>query len=450
MRQILEESSGQVPLSNVKRLFRSKFQLELSETSLGHPKLSELLQDPDFHDVCTVELREHGYIVVQAFKVNQDSDDQDDMEPLGMASVDDSPRRVLFCPDEPLTLEDAGVLLTPTPIRLVPSPLRATPGCGVEDVTPSWAMSPLKDSSDDFIGGVPKVQRTFIQYNVPRTPLPGSRRRSCSVPKDLILGMTESDAAQHMQESGGRNSRLSTVPSSGYTGEDTPALSIGSAEVSSSNGDDDEDPCESADPFAYERQLHFCPDEPLKLEDAGILIGSAPMQEPMPTWKPYTPGMLAREGCIVQNTFFHIPPVLPTPVRTGAVRRTQSVPKDVGYTSTDWQEASAVVQQASTPAQQPSTASCQPKSSVMSPTLASPPSFWPPSPHSAGPAVGAAAASTDAAANDAPKQSFVWSMPWRQPVLFEPPLMAPEPYNLSQPAPVRASRGNILYIEQYI
>merc|ERR1719265_1716039 len=71
LRDILENAArsgsgpGVVPLSNVKRLFHSRFHLELSETMLGHSKLSELLQDPKFHDVCTVQLQSHGYIVVQ-------------------------------------------------------------------------------------------------------------------------------------------------------------------------------------------------------------------------------------------------------------------------------------------------------------------------------------------------------------------------------------------------
>merc|ERR1719446_19478 len=59
------DSIGTVPLSNVKRLFRSKFQTELSETKLGHSKLSELLQDERFADICRVQLQGHGYIVVQ-------------------------------------------------------------------------------------------------------------------------------------------------------------------------------------------------------------------------------------------------------------------------------------------------------------------------------------------------------------------------------------------------
>ena len=56
--------SDNVPLSNVKRLFRSQYQMELSETALGHTKLTELLQDLPFGDICEVKLQDRGYVVV--------------------------------------------------------------------------------------------------------------------------------------------------------------------------------------------------------------------------------------------------------------------------------------------------------------------------------------------------------------------------------------------------
>lgn len=54
----------QVPLSNVKRLFRSRYCLDLNEATLGYSKLSELLQDPRFESVCKVKLQGQGYVVV--------------------------------------------------------------------------------------------------------------------------------------------------------------------------------------------------------------------------------------------------------------------------------------------------------------------------------------------------------------------------------------------------
>merc|ERR1719329_1227301 len=55
---------GAERLANIKRIFRSHYQLELSETMLGHTKLSELLQDPRLVHLCRVELRNGGYAAV--------------------------------------------------------------------------------------------------------------------------------------------------------------------------------------------------------------------------------------------------------------------------------------------------------------------------------------------------------------------------------------------------
>jgi hypothetical protein len=68
LREILdmatERGSGLVQLSNVKRLFRSLFQMELSETALGHTTLTGLLNDTRFRDVCTVQVQGRGHVVV--------------------------------------------------------------------------------------------------------------------------------------------------------------------------------------------------------------------------------------------------------------------------------------------------------------------------------------------------------------------------------------------------
>merc|ERR1719183_100765 len=68
LKKILTESLqagvDQVPLSNIKRICRSQYQIELSETSLGHSKLSDFLQDSRLSDICTVRLEDQGYFVV--------------------------------------------------------------------------------------------------------------------------------------------------------------------------------------------------------------------------------------------------------------------------------------------------------------------------------------------------------------------------------------------------
>ena len=108
-----EEGPGQVALSNVKRMFREQFELELSETTLGHSKLTELLQDCRFRDICYVQLEKHGYTVVQQ---------QPPSTTLQTAS---------FCLDEPLCLSDAEqfgetLMFGPTPGPFGPTPMRAS------------------------------------------------------------------------------------------------------------------------------------------------------------------------------------------------------------------------------------------------------------------------------------------------------------------------------------
>jgi len=56
---------GVLTLSNVKRLFRARFQLELSETALGHARLFDLLRDVRFRDVCVLQAHKNGQLLVK-------------------------------------------------------------------------------------------------------------------------------------------------------------------------------------------------------------------------------------------------------------------------------------------------------------------------------------------------------------------------------------------------
>jgi hypothetical protein len=105
LRSILEEAAlpeeaGLIALSNVKRMIRTKFQLELSETSLGHSKLTALLQDPRFHDICSVKLEKHGYMIYQEQHSRHAS------LPLAADQLETTDQSG-FCSDEPLCLSDA-------------------------------------------------------------------------------------------------------------------------------------------------------------------------------------------------------------------------------------------------------------------------------------------------------------------------------------------------------
>jgi len=192
---ILDTSKGEAPLSNIKRLFRSKYQIDLSETTFGYSKLSELIQGPHFSDICRVELRGHGYTVIQTggFPCAPTPAAPLLMSPgttacgFRTALLNNGPRRIPLCADEPLSFDDMDTLNEGSPMVLVPTPT-PTP---LHPAARRWCLSPSKDKGDGFINY--SVQHTFLQYKVPQTPLPGPKRRSHSLPKDMGRSKCPSD-----------------------------------------------------------------------------------------------------------------------------------------------------------------------------------------------------------------------------------------------------------------
>mmetsp|Transcript_134200 Transcript_134200/g.218447 ORF Transcript_134200/g.218447 Transcript_134200/m.218447 type:complete len:570 (-) Transcript_134200:468-2177(-) len=293
--QILRNASGKVPLSNVKRFFREKFELELSETSLGQAKLSELLNSDHFKGICAVELQETGYVVVER-------------------------------------------------------------------------------TSEHFGTGAQQVEP----------------------------GQSPHEVVHNAEKLGGRTSRQSTTASSGSSSD----VDLYESELSSAEEQDYDAPSGKL----MLSSMSSWVDEPLHFEDPDDMAECEPLHDTdtVTTFCPFTPGMLAKEGCKVQNTFFHVAPPLPTPVRTGAMHRSKSVPKDVGGAKLESRPASPIMQ---------------------SPPLASPAVYWPSTP----------------AEPDVSQNSFSWVPP--QLDAFGPPLVAPTVQFLQIPAPV-ATHHSILYMQQ--
>lgn len=71
-----EDGPTTLPLSNIKRMFRTRFNTNLCETALGHSKVSELLQDRRLDGICTVKLLEQGYFIVPLFDKFPPSDEE--------------------------------------------------------------------------------------------------------------------------------------------------------------------------------------------------------------------------------------------------------------------------------------------------------------------------------------------------------------------------------------
>jgi len=212
LRELLEESAavadvassgrGILPLSHVKRLFRSRFGVELSETMLGYSKLSELLQDARFHDLCTVELQMHGYVVTQcAPQLTKAAPDEGGSATNTGGSISTEAGNELRCCEEPRAFEDSG------------KPLEVADQRGLATKWPMWSPTEL-----DRI-----VKNTFINVSpLPPTPLRASaQRRSQSVPRDMgavdVLEVArcaleaESKPAQSEGHTGDANRRLIDV-----------------------------------------------------------------------------------------------------------------------------------------------------------------------------------------------------------------------------------------------
>jgi len=227
-----------VPLSNVKRIFRSQYKVELSETVLGYAKLSELLRDAFVSDLCIVELRQSGYVMIprqEKFITRHEvdlsaadqvtprcgSDSEFTTSPKsdgGKSDVTASPQSdstvtpmsgsspVSDCSGSPksdtssprrrptlwVDLDDDTESVTEAPSSDPPSsdPPSYDPETKNLFGMSRWPLSPSKMSEDGCIGGM--IQRTFIHHPPPPpTPSKGaaccsnSRIRSLSVPKNF-------------------------------------------------------------------------------------------------------------------------------------------------------------------------------------------------------------------------------------------------------------------------
>jgi len=243
-----------LPLSNVKRLFRSQYHIELSETTLGHPKLSELLQDVRMSDICEIRLQGRGYIVLPS------SISGPSFAPL--VSILSAPlgKSVQFCQDEPLCLEEASAsVATRFPL-----------------------LSPNALSKEGAIGSV--VRNTFIHAAQPLTPsCGGSALRSTSLPKNM--GSNKSDWETNCNA---LSFLRRPIEECSESCADTEA-------ESSSAMTDNTNSRESLVGELPAPRIRFCPDDPLCFEEAMLVsrmmppspaLTASPQFECPPDWTP--------------------------------------------------------------------------------------------------------------------------------------------------------------------
>jgi hypothetical protein len=176
LKQILTESLqagvDQVPLSNIKRICRSQFQIELSETSLGHSKLSDFLQDERLSNICTVRLLDQGYFVIPQFELSDSVSDceggssessafsfDEDTLQLELNDIDEN------C-DTPYWPDQMNVRASPQHFNISLDVIQS-------NEVQWFSMSPRAKM----------VQNTFI--HAPATPIVRVNRRSHSVPRNV-------------------------------------------------------------------------------------------------------------------------------------------------------------------------------------------------------------------------------------------------------------------------
>mmetsp|Transcript_26798 Transcript_26798/g.48676 ORF Transcript_26798/g.48676 Transcript_26798/m.48676 type:complete len:756 (+) Transcript_26798:85-2352(+) len=292
--EILETAKGEAPLSNIKRLFRSRFQIELSETSFGYSKLSELLQGPSFSDICRVELRGHGYTVIQTGQPQSTpllKTAESTVLGFQAAFPDNVPQRVPLCADEPLAFDDVSGLTdcTHTIFEHNPAPMPVT-----GPAARRWCVSPSRDTSDDFIDC--SVQHTFLQYKVPQTPLPGPKRRSRSVPTDMgrnRLSLTSEICSADVKFASARTCR-SLSKASRESESTTDGSVTEDLRKSSSHRRTDSSSSISTELSTDEASFGFVPQLP------EIFWGRTPGTTPLPSPAPKAPPSIATSGLASQ------------------------------------------------------------------------------------------------------------------------------------------------------
>lgn len=382
LRMILSESmqagADSVPLSNIKRIFRSQFSTELSETSLGHSKLSELLQDSKLSDICTVRLLEQGYFVVPQFSLMETTKAEPpanrwsdlvytpslmDMssQPFSFAQAE----RVVFCLDEPANVDEVSsedestVLSCPDDLLCLDEAVFS--GEPVSDVPQSqyFVLSPSALDKDGRIASM--VQNTFIHAAAtPVTPSLGAMKRSRSLPKNLGSEKSQWEASCHAlsfmsdtvedAKKTIHHGLALIVPASPATAQSpafpSPALTASplwtphksllyppTPELGLLCGVPEMQPLEATfnwstphnnstntDSYFSENRLLFCADEPLCLDIVADVLPQDALSQPIST----------QDGYVVHNTFIDsIRPPL-TPSTASAHKRSKSLPRDLG------------------------------------------------------------------------------------------------------------------------
>lgn len=312
LKEILDNlpAPGQIPLSNIKRLFRARYHVELSETSLGHAKLSELLQDPRLQDICSIRLQGHGYVVSPATAQLAQQQQQQLMP---------QPQQMMHCRQQqpmPMSSAAAGAAMIAA---------AAAAACG-QPTPPQAAHLAQKGLQSNLRPAAAPAANSAVQQKQNGASL---RQRARFVKP---LSMEDVELSQHPLAASNAQGQASSVqpfadgmpfmtptPNSFHLGTMQFPRTIGSdfeatgrvtalaPPQSSSEGS-------TATPGAPQNSSTF----PVTPEGRGF-----------PIWNPMTPNTLDNMGFSVQNTFINFPLPPPTPL-AGSTLRSMSLPRNMG------------------------------------------------------------------------------------------------------------------------
>lgn len=306
LRDILDSAADlSVPLPNVKRLFRSQYGLELSETVLGHTRLCELLQDVRFQDICTLRLQGNGYTVLRqsapaagSGSVPLPGGAREGLDERGWAQG--------AYPREPLTIGAAALPMARGPLATVP--LAACGDLG------SWSAVPLESllAAQAAAGsGEPRPHDAWV--------MTGDAKGLDALPGQGCLDSTASTTIG-LDASGARTPSLCSAD--GHAGQPLP---LWPSEWDVSAFEEEPAAREAGhfeglvlEPPAGDGEAREWPAS-LRQVDHGALL---------------TPSALEEDGCLgsfVKNTFIHMR------APGSAQRRTQSLPKDTGSARRSWE-----------------------------------------------------------------------------------------------------------------
>lgn len=330
-----------IPLSNMKRVFRSRFHLELSETALGYAKLSELLQDPRLRDVCAVRLQGHGYVVVPL------------RQQVGQSALAMPPAR-----RSPISIADSLAVTAALPKDHAGASIRrGRPKIelSLEDIGSPLGASTVEGAAPGLPPPSPMAapggQGMAVPF--PATPSPCSLRAR-SLPKLLgagrnrLLPWQAEDASLLKGHIGsgalGGGTKCTAIapvaiPSpAGAFGAAAARLGAAAGGAPPGVGAAAADAQAKASLFHQEGRITvppppppLAPPLPLGPPPSGTAAGlSADLP---PTWqghRPLTPSTLGHLGFMIQNTFIHANMPPPTPVNIGSSCRAHSLPRNMG------------------------------------------------------------------------------------------------------------------------